>query len=401
MQTNSVFADKCVAMAVIGSLFLPSTVSSIAIVLSAFYVMADYQRRERVFAAPFMKLLFGGFVVSFFIAASYRNYNGMAMTLMLLALLVFGMYLRGIMEHRLFHQLLDLACVMSIPAVVVAIFQKALTFASDPSYRPVSFFINANYFGMMIEFTVLIALYRAYTNRKFMPLYATVVGVNLIGIYLCSSMSALAAMSCGVIVFLVYKRRYKLSALYVSAVAAFFCANHFLPSLFPRVDAISATTSQRLSIWHGAVIGIAQTPLFGRGLRAYSIVHDSVGSYATYHCHNLYLDCLLNFGIIGCAVLLAFGSWYLHDVLRQIRTHRAGNAVLLFITALIVTLVHGCTDVTVCWTQTGMLFMLFFSATGICEGEARKAAACAAASRKYLYRHSRQLQAGYLMKNEL
>jgi O-antigen ligase len=381
-------------MIVVGSLFLPSSICGIAIVAAAFYVMADYQRRERAFRTPYMKLLFSTFVLSFFVAASYRNYVGMAMTLMLLAMLVYSMYLRSIMDRVLFHKLLDLACLMSIPAIVVAIVQKAVTFASDPSYRPVSFFINANYFGMMIEFTVLIALYRAYTNRKFIPLYAVIIGMNMLGMYLCGSMSALAAMSCGIIVFLLYKRRYKLSALYVAALLAFFLVNHFLPSIFPRVEAIGSTTDQRISIWHGAVIGISQTPLFGRGLRAYSIIHDSLGTYATYHCHNLYLDCLLNFGVVGCTVFLIFFGWHLRDVLHQVRTHTAGNAVLLFLAALLVTLLHGCTDVTICWTQTGMLFLILFSATGIRAGEARKAAASSARS----YSRRLKVSVGYLMK---
>lgn len=395
LQRDAAFADKCLALLVAGSLFLPSSVSSVTIVLAAFYVMADYQRRELVFRAPCMKLLFGFLVLSFFVAAAYKNYMGMGMTLMLLAMLVYGMYLRYTMNRRLFHQILDFICIMSIPAILAAIVQKSITFAIDPSYRPVSFFTNANYFGTMIEFTVLITLYRAYTNRQFSPLYAAVLGMNMIGMYLCSSMSALAAMSCGIIVFLLYKRRFKLCAAYVGVLLLFFFANNFLPELFPRVEAIGATTNQRVSIWHGALAGILQTPLLGRGLRAYSIIHDMVGTYATYHCHNLYLDCLLNFGIVGCTVFVLFGGYYLRDVVRQIRTRTAGNAALLFLAVLLVTLVHGCTDVTISWTQTGMLFLIVFSATGICT---KKETSRTVLSAYHSYFQQPELSASYLIK---
>ncbi|WOC31065.1 MULTISPECIES: O-antigen ligase family protein [Caproicibacterium] len=396
IRRDSALADRYLAYAVAASLFLPGSVSGVAIVLAAFYVMVDYRRREIVFQAPFMKLLFGFFVLSFFVAAGYKNYMGMVMTLMLMAMLVYGMYLRCTVERRVFNRMLDIVCVMSIFAVLVAVVQKAAVFAVNPNYRPVSFFTNANYFGTMIEFTVMVVLYRAFTNRQFGPLYVAVLGINLIGMYLCSSMSALGAMSVGVVAFLLYKRQYKYSGFYVAALLLFFYANHFLPGLFPRVEAISSTTDQRLSIWHGALIGISQTPILGRGLRAYSMIYDSVGTYATYHCHNLYLDCLLNFGIVGCTVFVLFGLYYLRDVVRQIRVRSASNAALLFLAVLTVTLVHGFTDVTVSWTQTGMLFLIAFSATGL--RSAQKEPTHAALLSKYGYFVQPELSVGYLLK---
>ena len=46
LQTNAAFADKCLALVVIGSLYLPSTVSGFTIIAASFYVMANYQRWE-------------------------------------------------------------------------------------------------------------------------------------------------------------------------------------------------------------------------------------------------------------------------------------------------------------------------------------------------------------------
>ncbi|MDD3261388.1 MAG: hypothetical protein PHU79_05660, partial [Oscillospiraceae bacterium] len=153
LQKDTAFADGFLALLVVGSLYLPSSVCGIMIIVAAFYVMADFQKREKVFNSPYFKLLFGFLTLSFFVAACYKNYSGMVMTLMLMGMLVYGMYLRTVMVRPLFDKMLDLACMMSVPAVLVAIFQKAATFASNPSFRPVSFFEKANYFGMMVEFT--------------------------------------------------------------------------------------------------------------------------------------------------------------------------------------------------------------------------------------------------------
>ncbi|MCH3972096.1 MAG: O-antigen ligase family protein [Oscillospiraceae bacterium] len=393
LQKDTAFADGFLALLVVGSLYLPSSVCGIMIIVAAFYVMADFQKREKVFNSPYFKLLFGFLTLSFFVAACYKNYSGMVMTLMLMGMLVYGMYLRTVMVRPLFDKMLDLACLMSVPAVLVAIFQKAATFASNPSYRPVSFFENANYFGMMVEFTVAIILYRALRNHRFLPLYTVILGMNFLGLYLCSSMSALAAMTCGVLAFLLYKRRNKLAGLYIGVVVLFFAANRVLPQLFPRIEAITYTTDQRLSIWHGALQGIAQTPLLGRGMRAYSMIHEAFGTYPTYHCHNLYLDCLLNFGIIGSAVLVIFGVHYLREIVHRIRRKHACNADLLFLSVMVMTLVHGCTDVTISWTQTGMLFFILFSATGICI---KKKSAVPATSRSYYYTSTSRVSPGYM-----
>lgn len=377
--------------------FLPNIISNALFIVAAFYIMADYRRRARIFYMPHIKLLFGMFLFSFFIAAFYKNYEGMGLTLALLVLLTDGLYLRTFMTRRLLNQLLDVACIMSLPGILMAVFQKAATFVVNPSYRPVSFYFNANYFGMMIEFTVLIALYRAYTNRQFRPLYAVVVCMNLMGLYLCGSMSALVAMTCGVLLFLLYKHRYKVTLLYVTAMgAAFYVVNTYLPWLYPRMSAIGTTTDQRLSIWHGAILGFLQTPIFGRGMHTYNIIHDIFGTYPTYHCHNLILDCLLNYGIVGSAILAVVTLYYLREVIHQFRTRKACNAVLMFTVIFIVTLIHGCTDVTICWTQTGMLFLIAFSATGICTKKEPDPIAIAS-YRGYFSQP--EVTAGYLIKD--
>lgn len=358
--------DQALVMLVSGSLFLPWVVSVGVIWIAAFYVMADYRRRAAAVRSPWIKLLFGMLFFNFFVAAFYHNYRGVIMVLGFLAMVLYGSYVRTVMTRALFHRMADFMCLMSIPGIVVAIVQKAAMFATSPGYRPISFYFNANYFGMMIEFTVLLTMYRAYANRRARPFYAVVVLMNLIGMYLCGSMSGLMGMTCGVLLFLLLKRRYKICGVFVLVVLLFLIAGNHLPGVLPRDEvAVDTTMTQRLSVWHGALQGIAQQPLLGHGIMAYSMMNSQFGTYPTFHCHNLYLDTLLNFGVLGAAVFAIVFATQIVRMIRQVRMGASGNVGLLVLMATAVIFIHGFTDVTIIWTQTGMLYLLIFAASGI------------------------------------
>lgn len=357
--------DRMVALAVVGSLFLPWVVSIGTIWVAAVYVMVDYRRLRIAVHSTQMKGLLLALLCNVFAAAYYQNTLGVIMVLGFFAMVLYGSYLYKTMTHSLFHRISDFACLMSVAGILVAVIQKLAFLHTAPGYRPVSFYFNANYFGMMIEFTVLLTVYRAYTNRRGRPFYAAVVLVNLIGLYLCGSLSALAAMTAGVLLFLLLKRRYKVCAAFLLLVLLFLAATQCIPALLPREGEADTSFAQRLSIWHGALQGIADQPLFGHGMMSYFFLHDQFGTYATFHCHNLYLEVLLDFGIFGaCIFAITLGSQILR-ILRRIRAGTCGNAMLLVLVSIGVVLVHGMTDVTIFWTQTGMLFLFLFSASGI------------------------------------
>ena len=85
------------------------------------------------------------------------------------------------------------------------------------------------------------------------------------------------------------------------------------------------------------------------------------GGYLTYHSHNLLIDTVLNFGLAGLAVF-GFYAWQQARLLRLRFCNRIGRASnVLMVSALCAVLVHGVTDVTVFWPQTGMFLLLLLS----------------------------------------
>lgn len=348
------------------SIFLPFYFSLAAVSCIAFMTMVKYRIRTKAFSAPYTKLIFGFLAVSFFVAAIYNNYKGMAYSILIYAVVTCGLFLRSVMTRQLFRMAMDTACVGSLWCVLAAVIQKAITYAATPNYRPVSFFTNANYYGMIIEFVVIIALYRIFTNPDHINFYAVVIGLNLIGLYLTASCSSFLAMLSAVVVMLAYKKRVKMTAVFVAAIFACVAVFVFFPTLMPRSsDALETTVAQRLSIWGASIKAIEQTPIFGRGATAYQMICEQYGGYKTYHCHNLALDTLLNFGIVGMAAVCIYIGMQVRLLVLRFRNNICRDMNILSVAALTAVLVHGFTDVTIVWIQTAALFFLMTSSMGI------------------------------------
>lgn len=348
------------------SLFTPFYISVIVTSGIAVMTMINCKKRDKAFSAPYARFLLAFLIVPFFISATYYNYWGMIYAIMIIAIVICGLYIRSVMTRSLFHTAMDLACVASIWCVLIAIYQKITAYSAAPAYRPVSTFHNANNYGMMIEFIILIAMYRIFTNGRFKKFYLSVIALNLVGLYLCASLSAFAAMCCGVVTVLLFKGRYRLIIALLLAAFAFVVVGTAFPSVFPRgLEAIDHTCDQRLSIWATAIKGIRQHPLFGTGALSYQMICEKFGGYKTYHCHNLILDILLNFGFVGLGAIGIYVMVQLKLMALRFKYNICTNMNILLVAAGVAVVIHGMTDVTIFWIQTGMLFILMSSSTGI------------------------------------
>ena len=186
------------------------------------------------------------------------------------------------------------------------------------------------------------------------------------GLYLCASLSAFSATAFAVMVMFIMKNRYKLAVGLVAATVIFIAVGLVFPSIFPRgLEAIDSTLDQRLSIWSTSVKGILKNPFFGTGALSYQMICEQLGGYKTYHCHNLILDTLLNYGFIGFGVMGIYIMTQMKLLYLMFKNNIGVNMDILFLAATAATAVHGVTDVTISWIQTGLLFILIFSSNGI------------------------------------
>lgn len=358
--------DSLLVLMLTASIFTPFYFSVIAVCGIAVMTMMNCKKREKVFSSPYTKFLLGFLVSSFFVSATYNNYWGMLYSIVMIAAAISGFYVKSVMTRPLFNKMMDTALIASVWCAFIAVYQKISCFSVAPRYRPISAFHNANTYGMIIEFIIIIAMYRIFTNPRMKKLYFAAIVLNMVGLYLCASLSAFLAVFFAVITILAFKGRYKLSGALILLACACVAVGVFCPSILPRgVGAIDTTLEQRLSIWATSIKGISLHPMIGTGPMSYQLVWERFGGYKTYHSHNLLLDTLLNFGVVGFAAIGFYMFMQLKLLVLRFKNNICRNMNILLVGAIVAVAVHGMTDVTIFWIQTGMLFLLIFSSTGI------------------------------------
>ena len=347
------------------SIFFPYYVSVAAIIIIAFMTVVNYEKRAEAFRDPYSIWIVLFFVFTALVGQVYNNHIGTLYSIFTAAILTASFYIRSFMTRQLFNNVMDTACFCSVACAVVAILQKVSTFAANPSYRPTSTFLNANYYGMMIEFVVLIAMYRMFTNAQNRNYYLMVIAFNLVGLYLSASMSAVMALACAVAVMLLCRGRYRVVAALCALGAVVVAASFLFPEIFPRVALIDQSWEQRLDIWRTAVKGIRHHPMFGQGAMAYQLACNEFFGYKTYHAHSLYLDTLLNYGFVGAGAIAFYLAAQVKILILRFRNNICTNMNVLLVAVGTAILIHGFTDVTIFWVQTALMFLLVFSSTGI------------------------------------
>lgn len=347
------------------SVFLPYYFTVLAVLATAVTILAHRGLREHAFRTSGSRRLVAFLFIPFYAAVFHENLRGMMYAVLILAATVCALSIKASMTRRIYESLLDLSCACSVACAGIAVAQKIAMWSSEPLFRPMSMFMNANYYGAMTVFMILVGLHRFFNRSKNRWVYGVTVLCNLVGLYLCASMSSLATMAFSVFILLLLERRRRLAAILALLVCAGGILVLLVPELYPRIDNVDVTFGNRLAIWKTAIKGILQYPLLGRGAEAYPLVCAQFGGYHTYHCHNLLLDLLLNFGVLGTGGVAAFGVYKVRQMYLRYKKNICREYTILAASVLTAVLVHGITDVTIFWIQTGMFFFILFSSMGI------------------------------------
>ena len=249
-QTNIEKKQKMLAFSVVVSIFMPYYITGVVLVAAGIYVLAGRERRAYAFAEPFSRMIVVAVTAWSMVSLLYQNFYGVGISLLLAAALLTMFYLRSFMTQRLFNTLMDVACLCSLSTTMVAIGQMIYYEGLGLVQRAESLCFNPNYYGMLMEFVAIIALYRGFGNPKHRAFYGTVLVSCMIGIYLCASISAAAAVCAGILLFFLLRGRYKYFWAFAAlGVLAAIAALTVLPVIFPRAGDADHSMDQRLSIW--------------------------------------------------------------------------------------------------------------------------------------------------------
>lgn len=311
----------------------------------------------------------------------YQNYLGILVTLGILMLGSFTVYYRQHISAESFEFFMDTALVLSVVAALVAIIQYfiilhrfnidgfELIIFNTPKNRVDSFYFNANYYAMMIEFWVGIAFYKIlrlfqeeHLNYKKMGGYCIIILINLFTLVLSGCRTAWPAMLAGLAIMLLFAHFYKLFGLIVAGgvASAGFLFTH--KNYIPRASNITKYLGVRQKIWRAAIASIKDHPLFGEGPLTYMHVWKQYNGHNTQHAHNIFLDPPLSFGIVGILTILPYFISCIKRTYITYKLHKNDTLVALIIGLIVMTYIHGLLDYTIFFIQTSFtLFMVISS----------------------------------------
>ncbi len=357
------------------SVFLPYVLTAIVLTFLAVYIIANKYTRQLIFVheGSFLLKIFFGYIL--ILPVIYHNWMGLFVGVGIIMASVIGLFMRSVMTRELYERTLHMVCALSLTSTGYALIEFILNLILDGrhSHRIASVFSHPNYFGTMTGMILIICAYKLLTGQESKLFYTVVGTANVISMYLCKSMFVWIEVFVGVTVLLIVFKKFRLLAVWLTAAAAGAACIFLLNlNLIPRLSDADDTLNIRLQIWELAVRQIKESPWFGHGFMSFSYVyHAAYHGNLIPHSHSIYLDMLLNFGIVGTVLFLLFlGRYYLTLLKSRFEDKNIViTGLILAVTAA--ALVHGTTDLTLLWIQTFPLFLLIASGLGADEKNGR------------------------------
>lgn len=354
--------DEKLILVNLALMFCSCYISPFAIGLSAIYLVLSRKRRQRFTLVPNLFWLGVWAGLTTVTGLMYRNLLGVACGLIFFLFILFGMYAWTIMTDKLAGQIIRLAAIMSIAAFAIAVVQKLMGIDRTPAT-----FFNPNFYAFACEVVFILCVSALFSRKTGPLLYSLALAANLGGILLSGCRSAWLAVLGGVLVFLICTGKYKACGISLSFAAVCGIVLLLKPDLIPRSDDFGTTVTLRQMIWSAGYQAFLKHPLFGEGFLSYRFATVGMGrahmSHGTViaHAHNILLDSLINFGLVGTAIALLFLVPAVVKWVKRRRHNPAGAIAVAIFTAM---LIHGITDVPVLGYQTGSLTMLLLALSG-------------------------------------
>lgn len=311
-------------------------------------------------------------LLSMFVSALLvGNWLGLLMPLTFLVFVIFGLFYKQVMTPRLYWLQARLLLVASIIPSLNSIY-RYLMFISEEGYswqyilqvpnsafRAESTFFNANYYGLYLVMVLLLGLV-AIINKHAMKIPVPVVIIvsvfNLIALFLTQSRMVYPALLAGMITYVSLKKP-KWAFIFFSLGGGVLALLIAFPTLMPRFASLEYAFEDRFTIWQVAGQIFLNRPLFGRGAFAYMRFYYLFSDTVKMHSHQLLVDWLANYGLIGLMLTLNAISPFIRSLSLRPKDKENKEGWDLVIAMCVAVLTHSLFDVSIIWLQTGAIFL--------------------------------------------
>ena len=287
---------------------------------------------------------------------------------------LYGAYYRKSITKNTFEKMCDLVIILSIFAAIYGLYQfnqisiaNGRTFLefhifNSPKRRITSTFMNANIYAMVIDFVCVMCMYRFVKNDNILCKigYVIVALFNFFVLYLTGSRTALLPF---VLIFPIFLYCVRWKKLFITSIVLELCVCGLVflkPSLIPRMSDMS-TFASRIKIWKTAFICISMYPLFGWGPQTYKKFYPLVNGHKAPHAHNIYIDSILSYGVIGTILVLCY-TFVLNKEIFTSNTRKENPALFgMMMCFIAIVLIYGLLDCTLNIVATGTLCFIILN----------------------------------------
>jgi O-antigen ligase len=236
----------------------------------------------------------------------------------------------------------------------------------NPKHRINSTFFNANYYAMMIEFIVLICIYKMMqvkTKRRII-FYISTILVNLFILYLTGCRTAWIPFVVSIPFLFLMNKRFLYFSMTMSAYGGAGGILLLKPGIFQRTT-LFTDFGKRFKIWNCAIKGIKAHPWFGEGPLTYYHIYKQYQGHPTQHAHSVYLDPILSYGIVGVILLGCYFVSNVKEIWILLKRRLDLRLCSLILACILTVLIHGILDYTIYWNQTALLFLMIMGSSSI------------------------------------
>lgn len=349
------------------SIFIHFVLAAIMLVVVAAVVLLNKNYRDSL---KELKYRYVGYLFCFLtalVAAINSNWIGVFCSFGAFVIFIVGHFAHKFMSSGVYETCLNLCCVSSYFVVLYVIIER-ICFWNIPNYRCFGLFFNPNYLATVAATVIVICAYKVIARKGKMLFYYITAAVCVFPLYFSGSMFIWIEMFIAVAVLLSLTNKHNILSIFLILVS-FCCAIiYFVPDLIPRFSESSATLENRVQIWKLSIETIKENFLFGKGfLTYYHLFKGTSSAYPTTHAHNLFLEPLLSFGVLGTLVLLAFLMQYYRRLLLCRSASKCSYISALVLALSAGVFIHSLVDMTMLWIQTAALYAIVMAGIGVDE----------------------------------
>lgn len=383
-RAKTLTADEWIISLVTAAIILPEYAFAVIVCLTSLYALIHPVKRSGMMEQP-------GFFVSLILlplvimpVAISGNVKGLLYGAVLWLIIMFMYYVSSVMTRRFLGNILDLLLMISVVASVFGVMDRFFIGTThDGVLRTTSIFANANHYGYAIEIFSVVAVGRFMKKKK--PIYLVLALINVASLILCDCRTAWAAIGAAIVVMLLFNSR-SWKAIAITGVAGVVCcaaAYFVLPMISPRFEIarILVSYNNRADMWENAIGWIKENPVFGYGTASYEMLSVKNGVRELKHAHNLPLNMVLDYGIIGSAVFVVLFSKVLKPIFVRSFRNKYNYVSSIVLGTLTATIIHGMVDVPILGVSTAYLLIMVISSSAIERNEASYGYAIVAAKK--------------------